>query len=182
MPVAERESAPPVRRTDAPLPRFGVTRAPPARLVNIIGCGRNAVFERETTSGVSRLVSLECVDGHGQAMTLEGVLGYDRRDPFAVRVIFPSPSGDVVWMFARDLLIDGLEGPAGSGDVHIWPCLSGARREVLIIELSSPDGELLVQTSAREVRAFVQLTLAAVPRGTESATCDVDGLLTALLA
>ncbi|RYP84968.1 SsgA family sporulation/cell division regulator [Nocardioides guangzhouensis] len=115
-------------------------------------------------------------------MKLEASLGYQPSDPYAVTVTFRTAGGDVIWTFARDLLTRGLTAPAGEGDVHVWPCLNSTGRAVVIIELRSPDGELLVQAPALELTAFVNRTLALVPTGTESSQFDIDELIGQLFA
>src|SRR5215212_1262561 len=54
---------------------------------------------------------------------LDAVLRYDRDDPYAVQLSFPtSPGRDAIeWIFARSLVAEGLSMPAGDGDVRIWP-------------------------------------------------------------
>ena len=125
------------------------------------------------SAGITQDIAMDCVDAAGQSMTLEAALGYHPTDPYAVTVTFRTTGGDVVWTFARDLLARGLTAPAGEGDVHVWPC---------IIELRSPDGELLVQAPALEVTAFVNRSLAMVPSGTEGTLVDIDELIGQLLA
>jgi hypothetical protein len=135
-----------------------------------------------TYSGsVIQPVSMDCVDADGQAITLDAELGYHPGDPYAVTATFRTPGGDVVWMFARELLAAGLTAPAGDGDVHVWPCLDATGRAVVIIELNSPDGELLVQAPTKDIYRFVNRTLAAVPAGSESDYVDVDMLINQLL-
>ena len=112
--------------------------------------------ERKTcTDHVTQDIAMECVDVDGLSMTLAVVLGYCPEDPYAVTATFRTPGGDVVWTFARDLLARGLTDPVGDGDVHVWPCLDTSGRAVVIIELRSPDGELLVQGATHEVTRFV---------------------------
>ena len=61
---------------------------------------------------------------------------FTSRDPFAVRVIFSVASAPVVeWVFARELLVDGLVAPAGTGDVQVFPTRAG-----IVFELTSPSG------------------------------------------
>ena len=68
--------------------------------------------------------------------TVQAVLAYNPVDPFAVTATFSSPpAGEVVWIFARDLLSRGLSGPAGEGDVHVWPSLDANGRTTVIMEL-----------------------------------------------
>jgi hypothetical protein len=50
----------------------------------------------------------------------------------------------------------------------------------VIIELSSPEGEVLVQASSREVADFVGAMLASVPLGEEGAFVDLDSELAGL--
>jgi hypothetical protein len=134
--------------------------------------------DRNTFSGsVTQSVQMDCVDSSGQAMSLEAELGYSPADPFAVTATFRTSGGDVVWTFARELLIGGLTAPAGEGDVHVWPCLDTAGRAMVIIELNSPDGELLVQVPSRELYRFVNRTLSAVPLGGEGDFLDLDQLI-----
>jgi hypothetical protein len=140
------------------------------------------IQDRNTYSGsVTQPVSMDCVDADGQAITLDAELGYYPADAYAVTATFRTPGGDVVWTFARELLTTGLTAPAGDGDVHVWPCLDASGRAVVIIELNSPDGELLVQAPTKDVYRFVNRTLAAVPAGSEGDFIDVDLLILQLL-
>lgn len=132
-------------------------------------------------NSVTQEITMRCVDGQGESVTLEAALGYDVRDPYAVTASFRTDFSEVVWTFARDLLLRGLTDPAGEGDVHVWPCLDSRGSSVVIIELSSPDGELLVQAPTPEVTRFVNRSLARVPVGTESEYIDVDQLIDRLL-
>lgn len=138
--------------------------------------------DRNTFSGsMTQSVTMDCVDGTGQAMALEAELGYNPADPYAVSATFMTSGGDVIWTFARDLLIGGLTAPAGEGDVHVWPCLDNAGRAVVIVELNSPDGELLVQVPSKDLYRFVNRTLSAVPAGGEGDFIDIDLLISQLI-
>jgi hypothetical protein len=130
---------------------------------------------------VTHDLALLCVDPVGTLTTVNAVLGYDPADPFAVTVTFVSVEGDVVWAFARDLLVRGLTGPAGEGDVHIWPCVDAEGCATVIIELCSPDGELVAQARTRDLYPFLSRSLAAVPAGTETDWIDLDQLVERLL-
>ncbi len=49
-------------------------------------------------------------------------LTYNSRDPYAVQASFRTGNGTAVdWVFARDLLHDGLIASAGTGDVRVQP-------------------------------------------------------------
>jgi len=140
--------------------------------------GKTMMQDRNTYSGsVTQSVTMDCVDRSGQAMSLEAELGYYPADPYAVTATFRTTGGDVVWTFARELLIGGLTAPAGEGDVHVWPCLDSTGRATVIIELNSPDGELLVQVPTKDLYRFVNRTLSTVPLGGESDFLDLDQLI-----
>jgi hypothetical protein len=137
---------------------------------------------QSATPTVHADIALQSVDPLGSVHRLDAVFGYDLRDPFAVTVTFRTGYGDVVWAFARDLLLEGVDSPTGDGDVHVWPCEDVDGHPVVMIELSSDDGELLVQAPRWAVRRFVSRTLRAVPAGAESGLLDIDAVLDALLA
>jgi hypothetical protein len=88
---------------------------------------------------------------------------------------------EVEWVFARDLLRTGLASPVGDGDVHVWPSW-GTGRELLMISLTSPDGQALLEATAEDVRSFLDRTAAVVPDGEESNHLDLDAALARLLA
>lgn len=141
------------------------------------------MFEGEIHTGsVTQSVAMDCVDGAGQTLSLDADLGYSSNDPYAVTTTFHTGGGDVVWTFARDLLIRGLTSPSGDGDVHVWPCLDAAGQAVVIVELNSPDGELLVQIPTKDLYRFVNRTLSAVPLGSEGDYLDLDTLINQLMA
>ncbi|WNO76904.1 SsgA family sporulation/cell division regulator [Streptomyces sp. AM8-1-1] len=110
-------------------------------------------------------------------------LRYEPSDPYAVRVAFTAEGSDetVEWIFGRDLLIDGLKGPVGEGDVQIWPA-SDRDRGALYIILKPPDGVALIRATAQDIKRFVHETEALVPRGSESECVDPDALRKHLLA
>ena len=101
---------------------------------------------------------------------------YDQRDPYAVRLGFPVNTQDgcpLTWIFGRQLLDDGLVGPAGEGDVHVWPC----GPDLVMLELRSEAGTAQIALAARQVRAFIFLSYAEVPPGYESGYVEIDRLL-----
>jgi hypothetical protein len=112
--------------------------------------------------------------------TLVADFVYDANDACAVTMVLQTVSGPVTWTFARELLVDGQYEPTGDGDVHVWPCLSSSGEAVVIVELSSPAGESLLQFPTRAVQDFVISSLKQVPLGREE--LDVDGWLEGLLA
>ncbi len=135
---------------------------------------------RATTTTVRATVPFLSGDAHTEL--LEGELVFDPADPFAVSMHLEARSGTVVWTFARELLAEGLYGPAGDGDVQVWPCLSNTGGAVVIIELSSPDGTAMLQTTSRDVAAFVAATERVVPPGHESSHLLLNELIAQLLS
>ena len=133
-------------------------------------------------TSVTQRVRLELIDATGGATPMDADLSYDPRDPYAVTAVFMTIAGQVRWTFGRDLLVEGLYEPTGDGDVHVWPCLSSSGSAVVIIELCSPDGELLVQASSRKVTSFVGAMLGSVPDGQESSFVDFDDELAQILS
>ena len=134
------------------------------------------------TQTITEAMPMEYVDLDGLSTPVAAEFAYDAADPFAVSVLFTGEPVPVRWTFARDLLVEGFYEPTGDGDVHVWPCLSPEGAAVVIIELNSPSGEVLVQVSSRAVAAFNEQMLAIVPVGAEMDRVDFDAELTQLLA
>ncbi|MDJ1136405.1 SsgA family sporulation/cell division regulator [Streptomyces iconiensis] len=108
-------------------------------------------------------------------------LRYDGDDPLAVRIVFPSDISldgeEVIWAFSRDLLDAGLRGPAGEGDVHVWPC--GLERTV--VELHAGEGVAVLEFRSADLWGFLRCTYDVVSAGTETAHLDLDEGIAALL-
>lgn len=138
--------------------------------------------QRRQQDAVTQHLTMQCVDAAGAVTDLEVALGYHAADPYAVTARFLTRDGDVIWTFARELLSRGLTDPAGEGDVQVWPCLDSDGRAMVVIELRSPDGELIAQARTQDVYRFVSRTLALVPAGLEGQYLDVDRLIDRLLA
>lgn len=140
-------------------------------------------MQKEVTAQatITEPVSMEFVDAEGSSTPLEAEFEFSPADPYAVSILFKGDPVPVRWTFARDLLIDGFYEPTGDGDVHVWPCLSSDGRAVVILELVSPSGEVLIQVGSRELSAFIHRMVASVPQGGESTLLDFDAELTALL-
>jgi Streptomyces sporulation and cell division protein, SsgA len=120
------------------------------------------------------------VPEHG-AVPLVASLYYSADDPYAVRMAFHVGMDDPVeWIFARDLLATGLDGPAGEGDVQVWP---GDDRgsEVLNIALSSPFGEAHFEAPRDATEEFLKRTYSVISCGQETDVIDLDSELDMLL-
>ncbi|MFC1429120.1 SsgA family sporulation/cell division regulator [Streptacidiphilus sp. N1-3] len=109
-------------------------------------------------------------------------LSYRVDDPYAVHITFHlGQDTPVTWVFARELLVEGVFRACGQGDVRIWPTrLAG--RNVICLALSSPAGDALLEAPAGAVAGWLERSLRRVPPGREDAGLDVDGALAALLA
>jgi hypothetical protein len=123
----------------------------------------------------------ELITSEEQELPVPVTLRYSCDDPLAVYLDFPPEAclrGDpVTWTFGRGLLEEGLRGPAGSGDVQIWPC--GRARTVL--ELHSPIGLALLQFDTAALRRFLLRSYAVVAAGREDVGAELDRGLNALL-
>jgi hypothetical protein len=129
---------------------------------------------------VEAAVQLRLVVADADAVPLPVSLRYSVADPYAVRAVFSGDGMEVEWVFARDLLRSGLGTPVGDGDVHVWPSW-GTGRELLMISLTSPDGQAVLEAGASDVREFLDRTAAVVPDGAESSYLDLDAAVARLL-
>lgn len=129
---------------------------------------------------VRRPLVLELVGTEGSHLT-EAELRYDPVDPYAVSVAFAVAGSQVVWVFARDLLIRGLHEPIGQGDVQVFPSLDQQGHAVVLLALHSPAGEALVEARSRDVLDFLAHTTRSVWPGTESDHVSTDAAIAAIL-
>jgi hypothetical protein len=152
---------------------------------------------RHPRSGCTARTTLHLV-GPQSWTAVPAALVYDAADPFAVRVRFgdggedgfdrdapllgedtPEDDGGVEWLLSRDLLRAGLTGPAGEGDVRLWPARGGL--DVLFLQLRAPSGEALFELSGAVVGDFLRESEQLVAVGHESEALRVDDELSALL-
>lgn len=126
-------------------------------------------------------LTLECLDAGGHHHQIDTVLAYRCADPYAVTMTFLTGEGDLTWTFGRDLLVEGISRPVGDGDVRVAPSISTAGRAVVDVELSSPDGHLVLQAHTTHLRDFVERTTSLVAPGQETVHLDVDSLIADIL-
>jgi hypothetical protein len=139
------------------------------------------------TPGYSCPITLQLV-GPQTWTEVPALLCYDSADPFAVRIAFGDVGDEngvveddgIAWLLSRELLQAGLGGPAGDGDVRLWP--AHAATDVLFLHLRAPSGEALFELSRATVAAFLRQTETLVPTGTESDLLDLDDELHVLLS
>ena len=113
--------------------------------------------------------------------SIPATLRYYQHDPFAVHMTFPAPATlegvEICWTFARELLLAGLHGPEGHGDVRVRPY--GYDRTIL--EFHALEGTAIVQVRSSELRGFLQATNELVPVGSEHLQLDLDHDLAELM-
>ncbi|MGW5421953.1 SsgA family sporulation/cell division regulator [Streptomyces sp. NPDC003943] len=130
---------------------------------------------------IEQAVQARLVASAPRMESVAATLRYDREDPYAVSMAFPPPATlegvEVSWAFARELLAEGVEGPAGVGDVRLRPY--GYDRTV--VEFHAPEGVAMVHVRTSELRSFLERSQHLVPRGREHQYLDWDGNLAQLL-
>ncbi|MFD7241840.1 SsgA family sporulation/cell division regulator [Streptomyces massasporeus] len=131
---------------------------------------------------VERELELKLVLSPERRIPVPARLGYLTDDPYAVHVTFHiDTEHPVYWTFARDLLVEGVFRPCGQGDVRVWPTKTEGR-SVVLMALSSPDGDALLEAPAGAVSAWLERTLRVVPPGAEGEQLGLDDELAQLLA
>lgn len=134
---------------------------------------------------VTAELELRLVVPGGPSLPVLASLRYETADPWAVRVAFQTGSdegdGIVEWMFARQLLTDGVAKTVGEGDVRVWPSTIGRERFVNLA-MASPSGSALFEIDRDALVEFLQQTYLAVPTGSEEDVVDLDAELAILLA
>ncbi|CAL9427384.1 SsgA family sporulation/cell division regulator [Streptomyces sp. enrichment culture] len=131
---------------------------------------------------VERELEMRLVLSAEQSVPVPARLTYRTSDPYAVHIVFHIGSENpVYWTFARELLVEGVFRPCGYGDVRIWPSKADGR-SVVLMALSSPDGDALLEAPSSQVSAWLERTLRVVVPGTEAQLLGIDDGLAALLS
>ncbi|MBT2383814.1 SsgA family sporulation/cell division regulator [Streptomyces sp. ISL-11] len=130
---------------------------------------------------VERELDIDLVLSPERSIPVPSRLSYRTADPYAVHIAFHVTSdAPVEWTFARELLVEGVFRPSGSGDVRVWPTRAEGRH-VVCLALSSPDGEALLEAPAPTVTAWLESTLHAMAPGSEPERLALDEALRELL-
>ena len=118
------------------------------------------------------------IRGVGDAETVEVQMAYDPADPLAVSLRITGEARDDVWVFARDLLADGLRSmvPVGAGAIQVQA--TSVLTEVS--HLTEDGGVEMLRLPWWNTREFIRLTHTVVPRGHEE--LDIDSWLDDLTA
>jgi hypothetical protein len=131
---------------------------------------------------VEHQIELNLVLSPERSVPVPARLSYGTHDPFAVYITFHLGSdAPVVWVFARELMVEGTFRACGEGDVRLWPTQT-ERRAVLNLSLSSPAGEALLEAPLTAVAAWLEEAHRLVPPGCEQESLDLDRGLAELLA
>ena len=111
---------------------------------------------------------------HGQPAPVVTRWSYTASDPFAVSLAVRTRHDRwVEWLIGRELVIEGLDGPTGEGDVRMRPrAVQGY--DIVEIEIRSHDGRAVLEVDRELLRHFVDATLAAVALGDEADRMDLD--------
>ncbi|GHH76513.1 sporulation protein SsgA [Streptomyces sulfonofaciens] len=131
---------------------------------------------------VERELKLSLVLSPERSIPVPALFTYRTDDPYAVHVTFHTDTEHPVrWTFARELLVEGVFRPCGYGDVRVWPTKVNGRR-VVLLALSSPNGDALLEAPADVVSVWLEGTLREVAPGAEGERLGIDSGLAELLA
>jgi hypothetical protein len=131
---------------------------------------------------VERDLEIGLVLSPERSVPVPALLGYRSDDPLAVHITFHVNSAHPVhWTFSRDVLVEGVFRPSGHGDVRVWPAKADGRG-VVLMALSSPEGDALLEVPAAQLSAWLERTLRVVPPGTEGEQLGIDDALDELFA
>jgi len=106
-------------------------------------------------------------------------LAYHPGDPYAVRLTCYCGGDITAWTFARDLLWEGISGPAGEGVVRVHP-VEGESGQICI-ELHSATGTAVLRAPRAPLAAFLARTPRRVPVGGEASGRALDAEITEIL-
>ena len=112
---------------------------------------------------------------HGQPAPVVTRWSYSAYDPFAVSLAVRTRHDRwVEWLVGRELVVAGVDGPAGEGDVRMRP-LTVQGYDIVEIEIRSHDGRAVLEVDRELLRDFADATLEMVGLGAEAERMDLDG-------
>ncbi|WP_217209862.1 SsgA family sporulation/cell division regulator [Streptomyces sp. AC550_RSS872] len=113
-------------------------------------------------------------------IAIPATLRYTSADPLAVHLDFPphvTLDGEVTtWTFARALLSEGLNAPAGPGSVRVRPCGSAHT----YVEFHTPEGTAVLRFATTDLYRFLARTYTVLAPGEETVGAELDQGLVAL--
>ena len=134
----------------------------------------------EAIPTVRHEMQMQVVLDQGNRVALPATLSYCASDPFAVTATFRTGENEITWVFARELLREGMGNVAGHGDIVVRPGhpSRGAR---VTLTLSSPSGNAVIEGPRHQILEFVEAVYDAVPEDTEWMYLDMDRAIEDLL-
>ncbi|MBO0850946.1 MAG: SsgA family sporulation/cell division regulator [Pseudonocardia sp.] len=111
---------------------------------------------------------------HGQETPLLTRWQYRADDPFAVMLSISRPNGRWIdWLMSRELLVAGLAGQAGIGDVRL-ATFEDDEFDVLEVRIGDDEGFAALEFDRELLERFVDATYEIVAEGEESTMIDVE--------
>ncbi|MGW7647133.1 SsgA family sporulation/cell division regulator [Streptomyces bobili] len=166
--VPETAGVPPHRRRALDISRAGCDLRPAVGARGVTLWQTRVDGMDELSAELPMLLHLEERESLAHASSLHARLTYRVSDPYAVEARFRADDhGETVWIFARELLRDGLESTSGLGDVTVWPGTGTRGRPRIFVRLSSPEGSALLSAEDADVRAFLEAGSNLVSYGEE---------------
>jgi len=135
---------------------------------------------RSIPTAVTAELSMRMVVDSDRTIDVPCELEYRSDEPYAVRATFRTGAADIEWMFARDLILEGMQRPSGEGDIVIWPENHGAQ-PLILLALNSPTGQAVLEADRPHIEHFVRRTFDIVAVGDEGTTVDVDRCIERIL-
>ncbi|MFF4837968.1 SsgA family sporulation/cell division regulator [Streptomyces sp. NPDC001315] len=107
-------------------------------------------------------------------MSIACEFSFNSADPLAVTLIFDSDGEyPLRWVFARELVTEGLTTRSGQGEVKIWPVHCEGRRSLWVQVGNLRTGHTaLFELPAQPVAQWLARSYALVPRGREMEDAD----------
>lgn len=117
----------------------------------------------------------------GRDGPLRAELRFDSREPYAVTISFEATGDEPVeWLLARELLAEGLRGPAGEGDIRLRPATEDPA--AVLVDLRGRHGWMELVAPRGELVGFLACAHVLVPPGREGCWLGLDENLDLLLA
>ena len=138
-------------------------------------------MSRSIPTAVTAELTLRMVVDSDRTIEVPCEFEYRSDEPYAVRATFRTGAADIEWMFARDLMLEGLQRPSGEGDVVIWPENHGDVPLVLLA-LNSPTGQAVLECDRAHVEHFIRRTFDIVAVGEEGSTGGVARCIDRILS
>ncbi|HVL85972.1 MAG TPA: SsgA family sporulation/cell division regulator [Pseudonocardia sp.] len=112
---------------------------------------------------------------HGQPAPVVTRWTYSAADPFAVTLAVRTRNDRwIEWLVARELVVAGLDAPAGVGDIRMSP-QEVHGYDVVEIEICSTGGRAVLEVDRDLLRHFVDASTELVALGEEITHMDIDG-------